>query len=191
MPDFTNSCKAIAGLIMLLAVIGTAFVFVQQCFAKVKEKQRAKTMRGDRTDSHSLSAAGGGGTWQRHTSDLAMFTGSGHALRSKDFKTEDHRNSTAIPLGETGFGQTAALQREHGVLNPTVNPMRKEQERDMIKSQDDLKTRAMRIYSAEIEQERDSAPGTAELPSIDKRAALAGGKLTQSHIERTQREFHL
>ena len=68
MPDFTSSCKAIAGLIMLLAVLGTAFVFVQQCFAKVKEKQRAKTMRGDGTDSHSLSAADCGGTWQRRTS---------------------------------------------------------------------------------------------------------------------------
>ena len=191
MPDFTSSCKAIAGLIMLLAVLGTAFVFVQQCFAKVKEKQRAKTMRGDGTDSHSLSAADCGGTWQRRTSHLATFTGSGHVLRSQDFQTQDHRNSTSMPLGETGFGQAAALQREHDVLHPTVNPMRKEQEGDMSEAQADLKTRAMRIYSAEIEQERDNTPGIAELPNIDKRAALTGGKLTQSRIERSRKDVQL
>eukprot|EP00936_MAST-01D_sp_MAST-1D-sp1_P002284 g2284.t1 len=188
-PDFTNSCKAVAGLIMLLAVMGTALVFVQQCFAKVKEKQRAKTMRGDGTDNHSLSARGSG-TWRRRKSDLAMFTGSGHALRSQDFQTEDIQNSMTLPLGETGFEKAAALQHGRGILSPTVNPMRKEQGSVGSQAQDDLKTRAMRIYSAE--KTPSVAPSIPKIANIEKRAALTGNKVTLSRMERRQKtDVHL
>ena len=68
--------------------------------------------------------------------------------------------------------------------------MRKEQGSVGSQAQDDLKTRAMRIYSAE--KTPSVAPSIPKIANIEKRAALTGNKVTLSRMERRQKtDVHL